>query len=312
VKPAALFPGVFGLFAALLGCDDPLLEAQRIETTRVLGARVEVAGDATRPWPRPEETVAVTWLVADPRPSPALSWDFAACLGESTLRGVPRCRTAPFARARSGAPSQVAPSFSFAAPAEASLEGSDRVVVRGAVCADAEVALADPLEQTSCGGDLTLVVLDIRIERADLSNRNPTLGDETLSFDGAPWPAPANDLLVREDCVPAQQAPELPVVSADGAAHRFRVGLSADDRESLDTIEGEFPETLQVSHFATLGRLERAISVIEPVAPEPIVQVAWEAPGPGLSSGRVVRFYFVVRDLRGGTDWVVRTACVVP
>jgi hypothetical protein len=294
------------------GCDDPLLEAQRIENTRVLGARVEVANDATRARPLPGESVAVTWLVADPRPDPPLGWDFVACVGESTLRGVPRCRTAPFAAARSEGVETGAPVFSFDVPDPAAFEGSDRVVVRGAVCADAPVELAEPIEQTGCNGDLNLVVLDIRLEGEGTANRNPSLADQTLSFDGSLWLAPPAELLLRQDCTAEEQAPELPVISANEAGHRFRIELSQDDREPLATIEGTLPETLQVSHFATIGKLDRPFSVIDPETPEPIVEVSWEAPGPGLSSGRIGRFYFVLRDLRGGTDWVVRTACIVP
>ena len=297
---------------ALTGCDDPLLEAQRIENTRVLGARVEVAGDAARARPRPGETVALTWLVADPRPNPTLGWDFNVCVGETTLRGVPRCQAAPFAATSSAGVVTGAPLLSFGIPEQAVFENSDRVVVRGAICADAPVALAEPMENTRCDGDLNLVVLDIRLEGEGTANQNPSLADQTLSFDESPWLVPSAELLLREDCTAEEQAPELPVIPANGAGHRFRIPLSPDDRELLDTLEGISPETLQVSHFSTLGRLERPVSVIEPGTPDPIVDVTWEAPGPGLTGGRIARFYFVVRDLRGGTDWVVRAACVVP
>jgi len=30
------------------------------------------------------------------------------------------------------------------------------------------------------------------------------------------------------------------------------------------------------------------------------------------SEGRLVRFVFVLRDLRGGIDWTTRTICLVP
>lgn len=297
---------------ALWGCDDPLLEAQFVESTRVLGARVEVAGAPERARPRPGESVSVTWLVADPRPSPALGWDFVACAGEATSRGVPRCSAAPFAAARAPAPSPAAPLFDFSVPEPGALVNVDRLVVRGAICADAEVTLADPIERTACAGDLTLVAFEIRLENAGTGNLNPTLADETPSLDGAPWPAPSAELLLRQDCAAGDAAPELPLITADGGNHALRIALSASDRETLDTLEGPRPETLQVSHFSTLGRLDRALSVIEPSAPDTFVDVPWQAPGPGLGAGQVARFYFVVRDLRGGTDWVVRSACVVP
>jgi hypothetical protein len=41
------------------------------------------------------------------------------------------------------------------------------------------------------------------------------------------------------------------------------------------------------------------------------VRVEWTAPGAAPDSG-VVRFFFVVRDSRGGTDWLERAVCVAP
>jgi hypothetical protein len=310
---AGVEKGLLVLLLGLTGCDDPLIEPQRIENTRVLGARVEVTGDAARARPLPGENVALTWLVADPRPTPPLGWDFVACVGETTLRGVPRCRSAAFASARSAGAVEGPPLFGFDVPEQSAFEGSDRVVVRGAVCSDAPVELAEPIENTRCDGDLNLVVLDVRLQGEGTANRNPSLADQMLSFDGSPWPAPPAELLSRDDCAAEEQAPELPVISANGAGHRFRIELSPDDRELLATIEGQRAETLQLSHFATLGRLERPATLIEPETPDPLaVDVGWEAPGPGLAAGRIARFYFVLRDLRGGTDWVVRTACVIP
>jgi len=202
--------------------------------------------------------------------------------------------------------------LSFTFPEQAAFEGSDRVLVRGAICSDAEVTLAEPIEQTRCNGDLNLVVLDIRLAGEGTANDNPSLSDQELSLDGVPWLTPSSELLLRQTCAPEEQAPELPVISADGSGHRVRIGLSPEDREPVATIDGERPETLQLSHFATLGKLERPLTVIEPEVPVADVEVAWEAPGPGLADAQIARFYFVVRDLRGGTDWVVRSACVVP
>jgi hypothetical protein len=309
---AGVEKGLLILMFVLTGCDDPLLEPQRIENTRVIGARVEVMGDPARARPLPGESVSLSWLVADPRPNPPLGWDFAACIGEMTLRGVPRCSSAPFTNARSAGAVEGVPLMSFDVPEPAAFENSDRVLVRGAVCADAPVELAEPIENTRCDGDLNLVVLDIRLEGEGMANRNPSLSDQPVSFDGSPWAAPPVELVLREDCAALEQAPELPVISANGAGHRFRIEFSPDDRELVDTIEGQRLETLQLSHFATLGRLQRPVTVIEPETSDAVVEVAWEAPGPGLTAGRIARFYFVVRDLRGGTDWVVRTACVVP
>ncbi len=45
-------------------------------------------------------------------------------------------------------------------------------------------------------------------------------------------------------------------------------------------------------------------------ASELSVSVPWRAPGD--AAGERVRFYFVVRDGRGGADWSARTLCLLP
>ena len=72
-------------------------------------------------------------------------------------------------------------------------------------------------------------------------------------------------------------------------------------------------ETLQIAYASTDGTLEEAFGYVESDAPTSgqRVQVGWTAPS--LQAGPMrVRFYFVVRDLRGGCDWTRREACVVP
>jgi hypothetical protein len=41
-------------------------------------------------------------------------------------------------------------------------------------------------------------------------------------------------------------------------------------------------------------------------------EVEWTAPDSDASTGLLVRFWFVVRDLRGGSDFIERAVCVVP
>jgi len=41
------------------------------------------------------------------------------------------------------------------------------------------------------------------------------------------------------------------------------------------------------------------------------VRVSWKAPVVQPASG-LVRFFFFVRDSRGGTDWLERALCVAP
>lgn len=295
--------------AALAGaCDDPLVEAQRIEGTRVLGARVEMRDEPERASPRPSERARVAWLVADPEPAPALGWALGVCVARPTTRGVPECAAAAFATFYSQGTSSSPPSIEFDTPDEAALGGAEKLLVSGAICRDSEPVLADILEQTRCAGPRTLVVLEIPIERST-ANLNPRFADPALALDGRVWPSPAPDLLERADCKPADEAPELPLVRADHAHHAVAVSVDAAARDALPASEGQGLEELWVSSFSTEGRLSRSLSEI--AAPNPTALLDWQAPGT-VSNGQVARFYFVLRDLRGGSVWAVRSACVLP
>jgi hypothetical protein len=296
------------LLLLVTGCDDPLSEAQRIESTRVLGARVESAGEPARAWPAPGEAASVSWLVADPRPAPPLGWAFSVCIGAPTIRGVPECEAPPFAEFRSLGIAPEVPAFSFTAPAEIA---TDRLIAQGVICADAEPVLAQPLEASSCAGDRTLALIEIGINRDGESNLNPTIRDEPVALDGAAWPEATPATLALSACSPADAAPELPVVKADGRDHEVAIELSPDDREPIERVEGADQEDLFVSHFSSAGRFEWPISVIDPGA-ELSVRVPFRAPGSIEGSGLAARVWLVVRDLRGGVDWTLRTVCFVP
>jgi hypothetical protein len=75
-------------------------------------------------------------------------------------------------------------------------------------------------------------------------------------------------------------------------------------------------ESLQISQFSTAGKLERPFSTIDSAVgdDQSIAEVKYETPAATLipAEGLVVRFTFVARDLRGGTDWTTRSLCVRP
>jgi hypothetical protein len=52
-----------------LGCDESLKAVELVVEPRVLGARVEVLGEASRAAPSPGETASASFLVASPKPS---------------------------------------------------------------------------------------------------------------------------------------------------------------------------------------------------------------------------------------------------
>jgi hypothetical protein len=101
------------LAAPLSGCDDPIKEPQSIENSRVLGARVEAAGEPTRAEIAPGETATVNWLVADPAPLRPLAWAFAICPARDVSAGLPQCAGPVFFETVSPEPRTDAPEFTF-------------------------------------------------------------------------------------------------------------------------------------------------------------------------------------------------------
>jgi hypothetical protein len=299
-----------GLSLALSGCDDPLAEAQIIAATRVLGARVTVEDDAERAWPRPGERAQVSWLIAAPPPAPGFGYAFSVCVAAPTTQGVPACAAPPFAEFASLDIGPEAPRIEFVAPDEDALSGAERLLVQGAVCTGEQPVLAVPLERTRCAGERRLALLSVEIER-DQANRNPSLQDEPLTFAGNEWAAPSAEWLARSDCAEGDASASLPLVPASGPEAHIGVRLSEADREPVRYFDEQRVEELWLSHFSDLGRLERALSVIDAQSSELGVGLTWRPPR-RVAEGTVARFYFVARDLRGGADWVVRTACVVP
>lgn len=281
----------------LVGCDDPLAYPQDIDRLRVLGARASVEGDASRAWPEPGETVSLEWLVAAPEPEPATGWHFEACPSEAASRGTPVCAGPVFASAAAPAPSTAPPRFDFTLPAVA----SERVLVHGLVCRDATVESL----VAECPGEHERVMFEVVVGAPDRQNRNPTLGDTPILLGGKPWPA-ATPAELAAPCTAAD------LTAASGEKLELGVELDASDRDAVDDDSELTPpfEPLLFSHFATHGRLSRPLSVVEGDASELSLSVPWRAPKD--AAGERVRFYFVIRDGRGGVDWSTRTLCLLP
>ena len=306
--------------AALLacaGCDDPLARQQDIDTTRVLGARVEVAGDPDRAWPAQGETATVRWLVAQPREDKPLDWRFLACAARFHGFGTPECAAPAFATAESGGAVAGEPAFTFDVPSGAALGGASELAVHGAVCTGGRLDEGDYPEIGCAGPDADHSVVSLTVGIADdESNQNPSLADDRLELDGAPWLAPPAPLPSHDACLSAAGGDTLPTIAAGSGKHEVRVVTLGLDREPIADPAPNAPEreTLQLSHFSNRGALERAFSHVEADddSAEPSIDVSWRAPKTASAEGTLVRFYFVARDGRGGSDFTDRALCLVP
>jgi hypothetical protein len=280
------------------GCGPTFDPASLIETTRVLGARVEVEGAPERASPRPGETVNVSWLVTSRDATPPLRWAFAVCApGNVSLT----CDSAPLARFDG---TDTPPRFSLLVPLADELGTSKRLVVTGEICSGVDSV------PTCTNGDGTTVSLTISLQLDDEANHNPT-ADRAFTFDDQVWPARAPG---GDPCAAGQH------VAAGSKDHVIGNTTAGSDRESYTTALGDPPvttparESLQISQFTTAGKLKSQFSFVEATddSAATTVRVKWDAPAftEVPATGLAVTFTFVTRDNRGGMSWTTRGVCV--
>ena len=276
---------------ALAGCGEPLKHLELIEDLRVLGARVEVENAPQRAAPRAGERATVRWLVASPEPAPSFGWALEACFSGSAETGIPSCGSPAFAAAESAGPATGEPSLSFDVPADSA--AGARIVIQGEVCS----------EGPPCADIGTDVVLSFALGD---ENTNPELEDDSLALDGAVLPAA--DLIADGACG------RVPSVQAGSGEHQLSLRIDDTDRDPQAAATPLDPpnESLQVTHFSTAGELDSAFSAVDGAAALAPASAQWVAPVSAPPEGLLVRFFFVARDFRGGSDWLERGVCVVP
>jgi hypothetical protein len=337
---------LLGLLVLVAACSESFLPAWGVTDLRVTGARVEVAGQPERARPDPEDTVEISLLVVDqgapesedpdaPTLTPGLlQWSFVPCIPAPTLIGPPICQIpiqpCDGCRGTPPDPALAFPVIRFQVPSQAELDAAeaDSVVVQGAICAGgppAEDAILrfilgetddlNPCEDPSNEGRFVTVVVPIEPTPED-PNLNPELLSITL--DGKSWPPPYDEGVprdaLREGCLAdldgltAEERAQHPV--AGTASADIQLAVTSASLQSYMVGEMTRTEEIQVSWLTDGGELERTFSFI--TAPATSVLTRWrpfpEAPRDGL----LVRLTFVIRDGRGGTDWLEKGLCVLP
>jgi hypothetical protein len=304
--------------ATLTSCGDPLVAPELITNTRVLAARNESVGDANRAWVMPAEAARVRWLVASPIGPTPLAWAFSACVAESVSRGLPICTAPPFARFANSGISTAEPHFDFVMPDEVNLGSATQVAIAAAFCASGTPILdASGVEftQSTCP-DVTerplFATVNVRAALGNAMNSNPDFGRVTIQFDDVEWPVSDEAQASSADC--SDPTLTLPRIAKGDASHTLGLAIPNDISESLPQITSHSAarETLNLAHFTTAGDLERAYSDVNlAIHPAP-VRVSWKTPAAVAANGELVRFYFVLRDGRGGADYTQRAVCVMP
>ncbi len=287
---------ILGLGVLLAGCDDPLKSVELVAEPRVLGARVEVTRDPERAAPEPGEDATATFLLAAPALNQSLGFALSACPAAARNGTRGECDGAVFAQVSSKNGDADVASLRFEVPSD--LDPARRVLLRGVICPDG----SPRADGEGCDGadPGTPVQLELELARDGDVNLNPELQAESLSFDDAIWPDLAP---LSGDCAGLG----FPEVDAQ-SEHSLTVRLDESDRDVLPRPSELDParESLQLSHFVSDGDISRAFESIAWDSAELSRTVTWKAPGaPGL-----VRFWFVLRDLRGGGAFATRAVCV--
>jgi len=296
VKGVAL--GLVLLGAA--GCDDPLSPVDAIDGSRVLGAKVEVAGDPTRASPLPGEDVTVRWLVVAPDPAATFAYHFDACVAADSSSDLAACAGGALATAESVEPVAEPPVVSFTAPTDAA--SGARLAVVGGVCS-AGIALAGSDTAACSDGSRFLAANDdFFTDDGSAPNTNPALTDISL-----------NDLVLGPETATSTDCATLPSIGVGTGPRTLAVKLDPASRDPLVQANSADParESLLLSYFVTRGNLDHAFSAIEADDPDVSGSVVWTPP-PHADAPTLARFVFVVRDGRGGSDFTERRLCVVP
>jgi hypothetical protein len=323
-----LWLGLLGVVYAVLalGCSDSLPPASGIQSARPIGARVQVRGDERRAWPRIGEAFSVQWLVAFPADPAPLTWAFVACVPTPSSFGIPTCATAPFATSLQAEPSQESPFMDLVMPDEDVLRGATQVLLLGVLCTEGSPAIDLQNQRAQCAGgngaQAANVNVFVPVLRSDAVNFNPQFYVDSITWQGSPWP-PRDLEPPPTGCLSESPSPTLPVYSESeqASAPDVIIGVPSSERETYtiqNTSTGEsmqVREEILISTFTTQGQMERKFSVIDRLNPaDPAyVAVQWQPPSQAPSNeGQTVRFYFVMRDQRGGVGWTTRVACWAP
>src|SRR5690349_24000183 len=123
----------------------------------------------------------------------------------------------------------------------------------------------------------------------------------------------------------------MPMVYAESKDHTFYVRIDASDREPYQrevrsndgTVIEETREEIVISHASQTngGKVDSYSSVVRDDEPDDTaeIEVAYTPPRQSddpekhiPDAGKLVRFYFALRDQRGGVDFTTRELCVLP
>lgn len=317
-------PWLIGLSVLSAACGGDLPSATSITSTRVIAAKVKVVGDEKRATPRRNEFFSVEWsVVTNGQDAPNLYSAYLACKSAPSRAGIPFCLSAPFSgfRSESTLSTHV---FNAQIPDESAYAPGDVMLVYGAWCtsgqpqidlgdngngSDAQSAALTSVRCENSTETPLKAVLEIIVGAEGFDNSNPSWDDQSVALSsGLVWPPISAEVsaVCGDEAVPTFET---------GTNVVLNLSLSSSTRDTY-LQNGEppavMPEELTISSFTTAGSFDVTFKVIESTDQNERLSTenTWLLPSDATVEGEVVRFYFVVRDGRGGTDIIERKACL--
>lgn len=294
--------------ASAAGCDDNINKGWLIDKTRVLGAQVSAESEPTRASLSAGERATVTWLVASPGAPPKLAWAYALCAPPEGNYASPRCEGPALGSGSGEGDAELVPMDLVVPPAEA-ITNVPVLMMLTAFCPNGGTTTLDPQAFTatcSAGGGAILASTLIDVTALE-TNHNPVIADDAVSITGGAKLLPASSGVAGSPCTPSNELIGVPADTKPDVIYQFR----AQDREDFPASPDKV-EALQLSAFTTSGEFDRQYAALDPTEGLPKdATIEWDIGG-APAEGRLVRFYFVLRDNRGGMGFAMREACVRP
>jgi hypothetical protein len=342
VRPQRLIG--LSLLALASACADDLTTSDLLVRSRALVAKITVVGDETRSNPAPGETAEVVIHFGDPGAKVARTWALVVCEPQQTTFGPAICTSfnpadfvaVDFETTLSTTEPFDPPAITVPVWSDAELRPeTTELLMIGAVCSggivnlEGEDNIIQYFEDLAVGatdgappvcvdgiGEGELVTLRIPLMRDGQANTHPVMA--SLRRNGAAFIDPAPDDAPTTGCVSLE--PPLPTFPASTPDIALTVVVTSDSRETydeVDVVSGEVlpvTESIQIEYVATAGDLDRTFGFIDPGEESNEDHVGWELPAAVdvPPDGLLVRFYFSLRDGRGGTDFAERAICIVP
>ncbi len=285
--------------SSIVSCGDDFDPPSRVNKLRVLAVGTQ------EPFASPGEEVSLSALVFDPS-GRRLSWTWATCTDPSST-SVLGCFSELDPATVTTSTGGEGATFTMRIPADAlsrlpeasrasAMVGAVFVACPGTISKGGEGGV--PFSCTDDAGRvLPLDAFEIGAKRIFVRARdkNPVPTFTSLSWDGAPW---AEDDVKEVD---ACDTSGNEIDDCASVAHRITASSTPPDT-GVDELGTPFTEAQVVQFYATEGIFEDAVRRWDDAT------TRWAARTS--SKGTEIRFWFVVRDDRGGVSWTQRTVRV--